>query len=197
MKLTLFISFILTSSRKKILLSDIADLCNLILIYTVRKRSMNRTWLNYGVKFSDGSRPRLWSIKLKGNIFNHGNWHTLLTVNDRSRLALCRVHVRTKHICFMKTLDFNGRYSYFLLPKCGEWKYCLSIVHTQYPARGVNSSCCVYSREVERRPRDQKVPNSILATPSALVFTNHSQEHSLSFSRRFCNTTPEWLNRMV
>ena len=33
------------------------------------------------------------------------------------------------------------------------------------------------------------------------VFTNHSQEHSSSFSPRFCNfecnTTTDWLNRMV
>ena len=33
------------------------------------------------------------------------------------------------------------------------------------------------------------------------VFTNHSQEHSLSFSPRFskfeCNTTSDWLNCMV
>ena len=33
------------------------------------------------------------------------------------------------------------------------------------------------------------------------VFTNHSQEHSLSFSQRICqfecNTTSDWLNRMV
>ena len=36
---------------------------------------------------------------------------------------------------------------------------------------------------------------------SGSVFTNHSQEHSLSFSSRFCefkyNTTYDWLNRMV
>ena len=33
------------------------------------------------------------------------------------------------------------------------------------------------------------------------VFTNHSQEHSLSFSPKFCkfecNTTSDWLNHMV
>ena len=33
------------------------------------------------------------------------------------------------------------------------------------------------------------------------VFTNHSQEHSSSFSPRFCkfecNTNSDWLNRMI
>ena len=41
----------------------------------------------------------------------------------------------------------------------------------------------------------------VLSHSPGSVFTTHSHEHSLSFSPRFCksecNTTSDWLNRMV
>ena len=41
----------------------------------------------------------------------------------------------------------------------------------------------------------------LISERPAYVFTNHSQEHSLSFSPKFgkfeCNTTSDWLNHTV
>ena len=49
--------------------------------------------------------------------------------------------------------------------------------------------------------REMETGGCYLTLTSGSVYTNHSQEYSLSFSPRLCqfecDTTSDWLNRMV